>query len=86
MEMFKRTNTQLGDLDATYLKKRIQESIKTADPTDKRWKHQSTKEAKLNHQAIEAYEIAFFVNFQPLMVKEFIKIMINQLNQGQGLH
>lgn len=75
------TKHQLGDIDDKYLKKLITESVANADPlTSIKHKHLTTLESKLNFQAIEAYEIALHVNFQPVLVKDFLKIIVSTFN------
>ena len=83
---FKSSSVQVGDIDEAFLKNAIKESIANAEPERAKiiLKNMTTREQKINPQIIEAYEIAFYINFQPVLVKPFIKIVCKYLYKHQA--
>lgn len=43
--------------------------------------NQSTMNIQLDHGLIEAYEIGFYINFQPALIKLFLKTIVRYLSK-----
>lgn len=82
----KPTQCLLGDVDEKFLKKLIKQSVLNADPENAkiRLRSMTTREQKLSPLVIEAYEIALYVNFQPVLIKKFLKVVCKQLLTHQA--
>lgn len=68
------------------MKKQVKRSVINADPetAKTRYNNLTTRERKLSHDIIEAYEIALHINFQPVLVKKFIKLICKYLTKYQA--
>ena len=64
--------------DSKAFKNLIKQSLKNVAESEKS-QNQTSLSDKLDRQAIEAYEIAFHINFEPTLVKQFCKIVAKYL-------
>ena len=68
------------EINEDHLKNLIKTSIINADPkTMQITGHVPSRDKVLSKQTIEAYEIAFTINFQPALLKHFLKIIANYI-------
>tara|TARA_B110000285_G_C14752684_1_gene435918 strand:+ start:62 stop:451 length:390 start_codon:yes stop_codon:yes gene_type:complete len=70
--------------DEKFLKKLLKDSLERAETLSKNLsENQGGSDALLDHNLISAYEIGFHINFQPLLVKRFVKIVGKYLQKHQ---